>query len=174
MDPVSLSLAATVGSSIIGGVSKFAEGQAGASAASYQAAIARNNALIAKQNAQQEIQKGRQQSLLKDMETRSLKGKQIAGMAASGLEVGEGSFGDILQSSDALGKLDKSLILQGASKNAYAYLTQASNFSSEANLYDMKASASQTSGYLGMASSLIGGASSFSDKWANYSRVGAV
>lgn len=172
MDPVSLSLAATVGSTVIGGVSSLMQGQAGAEAASYQAAIARNNAIIAKQNAQQEIQKGRQQSLLKDMETRSLKGKQIAGMAASGLEVGTGSFGDILESSDQLGRLDKSLILQGASKNATAYLQQASNFSSEANLFDMKSSSSSASGYLGLAGSLIGGASSFSDKWLGYKRVG--
>lgn len=161
MDPVSLtviSMAATAASSIVSGVGQYQSGQ-------YQAAVARNNAIIAEQNAQFALQKGQVEAENQNYKTRAIIGQQKANEAAAGIDVNSGSALEVRSSTAELGHLDALTILNNAAAQAAGYRAQKMNFEAESALDKSKA------GY-GLASSLIGGGASLSDKWLSYQQKG--
>lgn len=169
-----LALAGTAASAIIGGIGAYTSGQAGAASASYQSQVAKNNAIIAEQNAQFELQKGQVEAENQNYKTRGLVGQQKAAQGASGIDVNSGSALDVRKSAVELGHLDALTLLNNAGAKAAGFRAQGSNYTAEAGLDTMKASASKTAGTIGAFSSLISGASSFSDKWATYSQKGII
>lgn len=166
MDPFTL---IGVGLSAAG---QFASGSAASAQAGYQAQVARNNAKIAKANASTAMHTGMDQAMNKGLETRDLIGKQKAAQGASGIDVTSGSSKMVRDSTYVLGKMDEMTIMKGATQKADAYMAQAMNFQAEAGLYDMKSDAAEMARNFAVASTLVGGAQSLSQKWGQYQSVG--
>lgn len=161
---------------IAGGVMNFMGTMMGASAQAsqsrYAAAVARNNAIIAEQNAIRSISVGESQAAAKGLEGASLLGKQKVAQAASGIDVGVGTAVSARQSTAELGRLDQLMIMNDAQQRAYNFRAQKMNYEAEAQLRDMQASYAQKAGIIGGIGTLIGTASSVSDKWMGYQRAG--
>ena len=159
---VPLLAVASLATTAIGAVST---GMASQASGNYQAQVARNNVIIAEQNARFELEKGNVQAENQNYKTRALLGTQKAAQGASGIDVNSGSPLDVRTSAVELGHLDALTILNNASARAAGLRATGSNFTAEAGLDTMKASNA-------MSSSLIGGASSLSDKWLGYQQRG--
>jgi hypothetical protein len=105
---------------------------------------------VAQQNANTVAQQTAANAEAQDRQNRLRRGANIAAAGASG--VGTDSFGDILQNNAALEQLDM-LTIQSEG------LLQQRNFESEASLATARGKSARTSGYIGAASSILGGAS---------------
>lgn len=175
MDPATLayvSLAATG----IGTVSQIAgqqrQAEATNSAAQYQAQVARNNQIIANQNAQSARELGAQQEQQKRYKTAAILGTQTAGQASSGLDVNKGSAVDVRSSAAELGELDALSIRASAAREARGYEIQGLNYGAQAQLDEATGRNALTAGNLESFSSVVGGAGSVADKWLRYSNAG--
>lgn len=167
-----LAIVATVASAIIGGEAAYEAGQSQKRAAEYQAAVARNNAMLAEQYAQVEVQKGQRLEEAKRIETAQREGAVRAAAAASGLDVDSGSPLRLQEDTAKLGEYDALTIRDAASRAAYGYRVKGVDYAAQAQLDDMRASDASHAGALGMWSSIIGGASSVSSKWAGFQQQG--
>lgn len=174
-DPATLAIASLAVSAIGAGVTTagtISQGQANKSAAAYQAQVARNNQTIAQQNAQQAAQAGSVSAQARDFANRQRTGAILAGQAASGIDIESGSSQEVRKSSEELGRLDTATVMANALNTARSYSTQAENFGAQAGLDTLQARNASTAGYLTGGASLIGGASSFADKWLRYQTTG--
>lgn len=166
------SLAASAGSGILGAFGASTKSDADQAMYAYKAQVARNNAAIARRNAQFAVEAGGVGAQTNDLKTKNLIGSQTVAQASSGLDVNTGSAVDLRQSARDLGHLDTMTILANATKKALGFKDQAANFESDAQLAMMGKDAAATAGDFGVASSLLGGATSFADKWSSYSQKG--
>jgi hypothetical protein len=164
----------TGGSALMKGFGSIIGGRAQGASASYASQVARNNAIVAEQNAQYAITVGEGQAVQQGMKTGALIGTQKAKQGASGVDVNMGSPAAVRESTAELGRFDELTILSNAMQKAHAFRTQAMNFEAEAGLHSQRASYARTAGMIEGFSSLIGGASSVSDKWLHYQRVGVL
>ena len=165
-------LVASAGSGIMGAMGARQKADADAAAYEYKAAVARNNAILAERNAAAATASGAVKGQVNDLKTKNLVANQLVAQAASGLDVGSGTAPLVRQSAADIGHLDTLTILNNAAKTASGYRAQGSNFTAEAGLDTMSADNARTAGDYGVATSLLGGASSFADKWAGYSSKG--
>jgi hypothetical protein len=99
-------------------------------------------------------------------------GQQLVTQASNGLDVNSGSNVDVRQSAIDLGHLDTLTIINNAAKKAVGYKNQAGQFTAESQLNKMSAANAETEGEINVAKSLIGGASSVSDKWLSFNSKG--
>lgn len=153
-----IAIGATVASAGLGVVSAISTANANSQAASYQAQIAKNNAAIQQQNADRAIQVAQQNQQQQDLKSAYLYGQQVATQSASGLSLGGSSFVLTRRSSREIGRLDAENIRQAGDVDAYNYKTLSDQSEQAATFYDSEASNDQLEGYLGAASSIIGGA----------------
>jgi hypothetical protein len=167
-----VSLAGTVLSAGMGAMGAIQQGQAQADAANYQAAVARNNQIIAQQNATREAATGREQAQVKDFENAAKMGGILAAQGASGVDIGSGTSKEVRQSAQQIGRLDTQTIMDTALQRVRGFNVEASSQGATAQLDTMRAGQAQQAGFLGAAGSLIGGASSFSDKWLRFQTTG--
>lgn len=166
------SLAASAGSGILGAFGASGKADAEAAAYEYKAGVARNNAILAQRKADESTQEGAQGGQVNDLKTKNLVGTQLVTQAANGLDVNSGTNVTLRESTADLGKLDTLTILHNALKKSAGFKAQASNFESEAELDQMSADNAKEAGKYAVVSSLLGGATSFSDKWAGYKQKG--
>lgn len=166
------SLAATLGSGVMGAQGARTSADAQAQSYAYKAQVARNNAIIAGRNAEAATGSGQQQAQTQDIKTKAMVGEQLVAQAANGLDVGSGTNVDVRQSAEDLGKLDTLTILNNALKTSSGFKTQAMNFLSESQVENSASTNAHTAGDYNVASSLLGTAGSFATKWAGYSRSG--
>lgn len=169
---MALGLIGTLASTAVGMMGAQAQAESAAAMANYQAQVARNNATIAEQNAQQSIAVGQRNAEDQSYKTAATVGSIKAAQAANGIDVNSGSPLDVRTSQTDLGRLDALTIINDAQQKAYDYRAQKTNFLAEADLQSAKASYAQEAGSIGMLSSLVGGISSFSNKWSNYQMSG--
>lgn len=166
------SLGASVASGVAGAAGAQQTAKANAASAQYRAAVARNNAQIAQINAKMSVEAGEAKSTEQSFRTAGLLGQQKVAQAASGLDVNVGTPVDVRASTAELGRLDQLTILHNAAKEAWGYENQANNFMAEAGLQDMTARNAKKAGDISAFTSLLGGATSFTDKWMSYSSRG--
>lgn len=177
-DPISAStlaiasLVTTAVGATVGTVSAISSASAQAGAARYQAAVARNNQTIATQNAQQAAQAGAVAGQSRDFRTRATLGAISAAQSASGVDSETGSSKEVMESAQELGRLDTSTIISNAMQTSRAYTAQGANFGAQSALDEATASNATTAGVVGAGTSLLGGASSFADKWLRYQTQG--
>jgi len=183
LDPLSLGLSAatlatlsTTGT-IIGGATSAAGalvgGISGYNSYSYKAAVAQQNAQIAKNNAAYSLWEGGQNAQRQGLADQFALGKIVSGQAASGVDVSSGSAAQIQQSQAGAAQQNQMMIRSNASRKAYGYDVEATNMLNEAKMDKAAGSMSLVSGGLNATSSLIGGATSVSDKWIKFGRQGA-
>lgn len=135
------------------------EGRASAAESNYKAQIASNNAIIANQNAEAALDKGRADVRDVKRKTRQIIGLQRAELAAQGFDVGEGSSIDILGDTAALGELDVLRIQADAENRALNFKRQADSFTAQGRLDIFAGRNEETAGRIDAASTLLTGAS---------------
>lgn len=153
-----------------------AAGQASAygaqsSAYAYQAQVALMNEKIMKRNASTTIIAGQEEAKQKGMQTAALLGTQKAAQAANNIDVNSGSAKRVRDSTYVLGRMDEMTIMKNATRKADAYMAQAANYHAEADLANFQADAADSAKNYAVLSTLIGGATSFADKWKSWQTV---
>jgi hypothetical protein len=166
------SLAASGASGILGAFGASASADAEAASYNYKAAVASNNAKIAKMNADQATFAGGVAAQNNDLKTKNMVATQLVTQAANGLDVGSGTNVKLRESAEALGHLDTLTILSNAAKNSQGFKAQGMNFEAESGLYKAAASNAETAGEINIMKSLLGGATSVADKWVGYKSKG--
>lgn len=139
--------------------------------ASYQAQVAANNEQIAQNDAGMAQGAGEQAVEQSALKTRATEGAIKASQAASNIDVNSGSALDVRSSASELGELDALTIRGNAEKQAYGYETAATGFSGQQSLAAAEASQAPVAGAISGAGSLLSGAASVSNQYANWQRV---
>lgn len=151
----------------LGAIGQIQQGNAAAEAGRYNAKVAEMNAVMSERRAKDAVERGAREEQRKRTEVAALKGKQVAAMAANGVDLGFGSPLDLIVDTAALGELDALTIRKNSANEAYDHRVQAVNGRSDATLSRMNADAAQTGGYLNAAGTLLGGAAT---AYTNYKR----
>jgi len=176
MDPVTLMAGASMLFSTAGaGVQmygQYEQSQAQAQAANYQAQVARNNQIVAQQNAQLALEQGQVQEQAQRQKTGQQIGGIVAQEAASGVNPNSGSPLRVRSSAAETGELDALTIRSNSELQARNYLVNASSYGAQAGLLQAQAGWDASAGWLNMGTSLLGGAGSVSDKWIKYQQAG--
>lgn len=174
-DPATLAGISLGGNLLGAGIKAFGDysgAQAGAKAYTYQAAVMRMNAQIAEKNARYATQVGESKAQISGMQTRAQIGETKAAQGASGLAVNKGSAVDVRASEADIGEHNEMTIRSNAAKQAYNFRVGEAGDIAQANIFDAAAKTTKTSGNISAAASLLGGASSVSSKWAQFSQQG--
>ena len=153
-----ISMASTVAGGVMSAIGSQQSAQAQANAANYNAAVANNAALFAKQQ-------GDVQAQANDRKTGAMIGRQRAVYAAGGLDVNTGSPLDIQADTAQFGRLNSLTIRNNAARQAYGY-------EASANLDTAEAQNDIQAGNVAAIGSLIGAGSSVGSKWSSYSQAG--
>lgn len=167
-----LATAALAVAAVGAGVSAYGQYQAGQAAkdqASYQSAVARNNAILAERAAQDALARGELAERKQNIQTAQLLGRQKAVFAANGVDPNLGSALDLTTDTAGFGKLDALTIRANAEREALNYRTQGMNFQGEAGLADARGRSAATAGMIGAGSTALTGAGSVASKWYDYS-----
>lgn len=172
MGIAALSLIATGVGAAVSAYGSHEQGVAESNAAAYQSQVARNNQVIANQNAQAALQTGQQQEAAKREQTAQMIGQQRAAVAGSGIDPNSGSSQRIQGDTAAIGALDESVIRNNAARTAYGYQTQGMDFGAQAGLLQSESSSAASAGELSAFGSIVGGAASVSSKWLTQKAYG--
>lgn len=164
-DPVTLAVVAGVAGAGVSAFGQVQQGNATRNAALYQAQVARNNALIAEQNAQYAEKAGAARAAAKSLEGAAVGGKIKAAQAASGVDVNSGSAVNVRQSQRQQAKLDTETVLSNALLEAYGYRARATGYEAEAGLEGMRAEQAPIGAAIGATGSLLSSASSLGFRW---------
>jgi hypothetical protein len=162
--------AISIASSVLGaGVSIIGQGQqAAAQRASleYQAAVSRNNQILAERQAADATERGRIAERNQRVKAQQLAGRQRAVLAGNGVVVDEGSALDITSDTAAMGEQDALTIRANAEREALGFRTQGMNFGAQAGLQSMQAA--NTSATMGQIGTAFGAIGSVADRWYRY------
>ena len=168
------SLAVAAISAGVSTVGAIQQSQAQSAQAKYQAAVARNNQIIARQNADDALKRGDIEAQKQRQKVQLMLGQQRAGFAAQGADLTSGSVLDILGDTAATGELDRLTILNNSAREARQYMLQGVNFQADAQLYQMQAKQAQTAGYFDATSSFLGGASKVGSSYIDFHDKGFI
>ncbi len=154
---------------VAGGVASIAGGiqqaRAARQQANFQAAVARNNEIIAGRLAEDARARGKAESARQAARTRQLIGRQRVVQAALGQVVDTGSALDLTADAAAAGKLEELTIRANAEREAIGFLTQGANFAAEAQLLSLQAKAARQAGILSTFGTVLTTAGSVASKW---------
>lgn len=148
----------TIGSTLMGAAGQIQQGQAANAAAQYNAQVAEMNATLSDRRAKDAIERGAQEEQRKRHEVAKIKGQQIAGMAANGVDLTFGSPLDTIVDTAILGELDALTIRQNTYREEYDHRVDGMNQRAGATLQRAQGKAAQTAGYLGAAGTVLTGA----------------
>lgn len=166
---LSASQVGNIGSGIqLGGLFGSATGaadsvEAQASADTYQAGVAENNARIAGYAASDALYRGQVAAERSQSATAQKKGSQRARFAANGVDLSQGSALNILTDTDYIGALDANTIKDNAAREAWSDTIQQNNDSSNAAV--LRARADSASPFSAFSSTLLTGAGSVASSW---------
>jgi hypothetical protein len=166
-------VAATVGASAISAYGQIQAGQAAKQAGDYNAAIARNNQIIAERAAVDAETRGDIAADEQRRKTARVAGAQRAAFGASGLAIDSAYSTDILGDTAAFGELDALTIKSNAQREAYGYRVQGMNYAAEEAMARVGGKNANAAAQISAASTLIGGAASGGDRWMTYNRPSA-
>lgn len=160
--PVALAVAGTA----MQAYSAYSTATSNKAAYNYQAAVSRNNAMIAEWNAKDAARRGEQDLIDHQRKTAALMGNQRATLAGRGIDLSEGSALNILSDTDYLSKQDQLTIKDNTAKNVWQAKVQAYNEGTNAELLQMRSDAENP--LFSGAASLLTGAGSVADRWYKY------
>lgn len=139
-----ISAIVTAVSAVAGVVGAVQQARAQKAQAEYSAAVSRNNAIIAQQNAADIVQRG---EVAKDIQRRRVSqtiGAARAGLAGQGLLLDEGDTGTtaalLLDDLQVAGQMDIMTLKANVEREERRALIQGDQFTAEAGLFDLKAS----------------------------------
>lgn len=161
---------ASLAASVIGaGMSAYGaiqQGQAARKQAEYQAAVSRNNALLAERQAQDAEQRGKVAEDAQREKIAGLLGTQRAMLAGTGFDLGDDTSASLLGDTAAAGELDALTIRNNAAREAYGYRTRGMNFNADADLSLARGRAAENAGYLSAAGTVLSSAGTVAGRWA--------
>lgn len=172
-DPITMG-AMAVGSAVVGTVGALQAGHAASQAANYNAQMQMQNAEQAQRNAEIASQSGMANQNIQQLKTRAQIASTRANEGASGVGVNSGSFADVQQSEAVIGEMDSLTVRSRATREAYGYEVQGTNFRNQASLDREEGKQAKTASYFNAASTLLGGASNAAGKFSDFQRVGGL
>lgn len=146
---------------LVGGVGQLYAASAEASAAQYSAKVNQQNAEFAERRARDALERGREEERRVREEGNQLKGQQVAGMAAAGIDLGFGSPLDILIDTMTGVELDAARVKRNADLEYDDYMRQGWSYKANAGMDKARAKSAKASGLIGAAGTVLGG---FSDR----------
>ena len=155
MCPGTLAIVGAAGAAASAGGALYS-GIAQSEAASYQATVARNNALIAQGNAQRAIAAGQQQAQTQSLKNAATAGAIKTAQAANGVDVNSGSAVDVQASQRETGQLDTQNTLYNSMIQAYGYRVNATSDTAQAGLEEATAENAPVGAALSATGSLLG------------------
>lgn len=153
------------GSIATGVAGSVMQGVASAQSADYMAQVARHNDLIAQQNANMALEQGQIHEEAEREQTGAQIGGERAAFGAMGVDPNSGSALDVRTSAAELGELNTQTIKYNTHVQAWNDINQANAYGAQSQLYSAQA------GFDSM-NSILGGASSVSNKWLNWQMYG--
>lgn len=166
LDVATLSMAAQAAGTVMSAVGAYNTGKANAAAARYQAGVARNNQIIAEQNAKFAEDKGNVEEQAQRQKTAQMIGAERALAGGAGVDVNTGSPLRLQSDTAMMGEMDALTIRNNAARAAWGYRAQGADFGAQAGMFGAQAENATRAGNLAAFSSIVGGASSVADKWA--------
>lgn len=151
-------------------VGQIQQANAAAAAATYNAQVQSNNAIIANRNAEDSRKRGAAAEEQQRQKTQQLLSRQRAAMAANGVDITSGSPLDILADTGQLGELDALTVRNNYEREAIGYLSNEMNFKAESALSEHRARTSRTAGTIGAIGTLAGGFGSVADRFYTMTR----
>ena len=170
-------------------VSGIQQSRAAQAQASYQAAVARNNQIIAQRQAEDARLRGeqtatqisvreREETARNALATRQFIARQRTAQAALGQTTDVGSALDLTTATVAAGKLDeltlrrnarfeREVARNNAEREAIGFLTQGFNFAAEAQLASLRAKSARSAGLISAFGTVITTAGKVHDRWRN-------
>lgn len=167
-----VALIATAASGVFGAVGAIQQGQAQAAQAQYLQQVARNNQIISEQNARYQATAAATKAQAEDLKNRDVLGAIAAAQGASGIAFDSPTQTQIRESQEQIGRLTSRTIYDEGLLNARASQQQGAGYGAEAQLAGMRASSASSAGTMSAFTSLLSGASSFSDKWMKFKTTG--
>lgn len=161
---------------IAGGVSaygQYQQGQAQEEQYEYQAAVDRNNSIIAQRQADDAIERGRIEEQEHREKVNQIKSSQRVSFASRGIDLGSADVSETLADTAMLGELDALTIRNNAQREAYGYRVQASNFEASAGLKEVAGDNAASSGITSATTTLLGTAATVGSKYSDFQSKGA-
>jgi hypothetical protein len=133
--------------------------------------IARNNSLIAAQNARMAMATGESRAEAQGLKTRARLGEIKAQQGAGGIDVNSGSAADVRASAAKLGALDALTIRSNAARQAYGLDLESQGELQQSKLYRKGAKIAPWEGAFNAVGSLLGSASQLSSQAKTWGSV---
>ena len=165
--PIILTLVSTA----VSAAGQAQQSRAAQQQASFQAAVARNNAIIAQRAAEDARERGRVEAGREGLRTRQLIARQRVAQAALGQVVDVGSALDLTADAAAAGRLEAEIIRNNAEREAIGFLTQAGDFQAEAQVAGARRRSARQAGQLAFLGTLVTSAGRVSDRFRRFGRV---
>lgn len=146
--------------------------QAQSQAAAYQAAVARNNADTARENASFDSAAGNIAATNVGLRTRARVGAQIADAGAAGVESRTGSEAAVVGGIRQMGMQDAETVRSNAAKRAWGDEVQATSFQNQATLDTFESGVASTMAPLAAAGTFLSGASTVGGNFLKASQWG--
>ncbi len=141
-------------------------------AASYQAAVAQQNADTARQQAAYVRGQGAKQEQEDILKARALIGEQEAAQASSGLDISTGSPADVRAGTKLLARQSFRNIRDQTARQALGYDQEAINYKAEAKNLKAQAGSTTMNAIMGVTGSLLGSATGIGGKYLDMKRTG--
>jgi len=161
-DPVitPLIVAAALTAATVSAYGAYQQGQAAKAEGDYQAAVSRNNAIIAEQNAKASREAGEIEAREARRRTAQVAGQQEGRIAAGNIELGTGTAADVLESTYTFGELDVQTILYNSKINERNLKLEANNLQSQAGLFEFQGRSRRLGANIQAGATLLGGVAS--------------
>lgn len=166
-------LVASAAGAAISAYGAYQQGQALKAQGTYQAAVLRNNKILADRAAADAVARGKSEASKREQQGRALIGRQRAVLASNGVDVNSGSAVDIQADTEANTKLDADMIRANAEREALGYRTQGMNFDASASLATLRGDQAGANSLLSAGGTLLSGAGSVASKWYQFDNMGA-
>ena len=144
---------------VIGGIVSIAgqiqEGNDRRRQEAFNAAVARNNQIIADRAAVDAKLRGEAAAARQGEKTRQFKARQRTALAAGGVVVDEFSALDLTTDTSAIGREEEAIIRRNAEREALGFTTQGLNFGSSAELADLRGRAARREAGFGAFGTLL-------------------
>lgn len=163
-----LSIAATIGSTVLGIGGQIAQGNENAALANYQAQVAANNQILANRAAQDAKARGDIAAANAQTSANSLLGRQKTALAANGVNVNQGTALDIQGNTKAVSENEALTIRSNAAREAYRYETEGANYGNEEAVALSKAANDQSAIFGNALGTALTGGGSVADKWYKF------
>ena len=158
--PAALPALSIVGAAVSAG-GQIYSGIMASNAAKYRGDIAEQNKGLAREAAQDEIERGEEDQRQLGREVAQRVGSQTARMAANNVDITVGSAARTIDDTKMLGREDSEILAENTRRAVRGQQINAHNFEAEKRAARVEAKGAKIASYFGAASSIIGGATQY-------------